>query len=107
MDIVKVFGPEARPLVAQLTTEGQHRGAVIAALQDRKRDSPEPMTTAPTAAGAHVHGHEASSLTTCQLAAGNIEAKPSCTPCFRRQALIAKRCMISSVAAGWEVRAIA
>lgn len=63
VDIVKVFGPEARPLVAQLTTEGQHRGAVIAALQDRKRDAPEPSTTAPTAAGAHAHGHEASSLT--------------------------------------------
>ena len=62
VDIVKVFGPEARPLVAQLTTEGQHRGAVIAALQDRKRDTPEPSTLAPTTAGAHAHHAEASSL---------------------------------------------
>ena len=63
VDIVKVFGPEARPLISQLTTEGQHRGAVIAALQDRKRDAPEPASAAKDAAGAH--SHEAS-LASCQ-----------------------------------------
>lgn len=94
MDIVKVFGPEARPLVAQLTTEGQHRGAVIAALQDRKRDAPEPTITAPTAAGPHAHAHEASSLTLINLAVRPPEAKLTCMHSMRTRASFAWKCMI-------------
>ena len=62
---MKVFGPEARPLISQLTTEGQHRGAVIAALQDRKRDTPEPAAAAQKAADSH--SHEASHAWTSTL----------------------------------------
>ena len=51
MDVQKVFGPEAKGLVAHMNTEGQHRGAVAAAkaaaaAKTAKKESPT-----------HSHGH--------------------------------------------------